>query len=396
MNEPWLRDALRRTRPPGEARARERTRSVVMAADDGAAARPRRRRLRAAVPVGSALMLVLVAGAVASTPPGDAVTDWVRDLVGRSDPAPHPSPALSRLPAAGRLLVSGPGGAWIVRDDGGRRRLGPYTEATWSPNGLFVAAVRERQLVALDPRGRVRWALSRSERIHDVRWAPSGYRVAYRAGSSLRVVAGDGSADRRIAARVRDIAPAWRSAKGGNELTYVDTAGRIVVVDVDSGRRISRFRAPIEPRRLAWSPSGRRLLIGGDRAIRLTGVSGSTQTAMTAPLGARYLDARFSPDGRRLAILRRSEATPGHDVLVVASAGGRPRSLFTATGPIRSLTWSPGGRLLLADWVGADQWLFLPIDQQARASAVAGVAGQFDLSRSDPRGAVDIEGWCCR
>lgn len=395
MNERRLRDALHRTRPPQEAASRERARAVALAAYDGSVARPRRRRLRVVVPIASALALVLVAGAVAATPPGGAVTDWVRDLVGRSDSTPRPSPALSRLPAPGRLLVTGPGGAWLVHADGSRRRLGPYAEATWSPKGLFVGAARGRQLVALDPRGSVRWALSRPDLVHDPRWAPSGYRVAYRSGSGLRVVAGDGSADRQVAARIRAIAPAWRPAREANELAYVDAGGRVVVVDIDSGRRLSRFRPRVAPKQLEWSSSGRRLLITGDRSIVLSDIAGSMRTVMVVPTGFRHVDARFSPDGRRIAVLRRSLSTPRHEVLVVAAAGGRPRRLFTATGPMRSLTWSPGGRLVLADWAGADQWLFLPIDPQGRASAVAGIAGQFDVSRARPRGTVDVRGWCC-
>ncbi len=394
MNDRRLRDALARTRPPDEVEARERARAVARAAHEGMPARPRRRRLGVAVPVASAFTLVLVAGAVAATPPGAAVKNWVRDLVGGTQP-PTPAPALSRLPSSGRLLVTGPAGAWIVHPDGSRRRLGGYTEATWSPNGLFVGAARERQLAALDPRGRVRWALSRPDLVHDPRWAPSGYRVAYRSGSDLRVVAGDGSGDRRIAARVRPVAPAWRPGRSRNELTYVDGDGRIVRRDTDSRRRLARRRSPVVPKQLQWSPSGGRLLITGERAIVLIGAAGKVQMTTRARAGTSFVDAKLSPDGRRVAVLRRSEASSRHDVLVVAAADGRARRLFTAAGPVRSLTWSPAGRLVLADWSGADQWLFLAIHPDAHTSAVAGIAGQFDPSLTRP-GDIDVEGWCCR
>jgi len=401
VNEHRLRAELRRTRPPDAAETQQRARAVVLAAYDGARASagtnpppPPRRRVGAALPVAVALLLALVGGAVAATPPGEAVTDWVRDLLGRSSPAPEPAPALTRLPGDGRVLVAGASGAWIVHADGSRRRLGAYDEATWSPRGLFVGAVRGRQLVALDSGGDVRWALARPDRVHDPRWAPSGFRVAYRSGSSLRVVAGDGSADRLVADRVAPVAAAWRPAEGRNELAYVDGAGRVVVVDADSGRTLARLRPGVTPRRLQWTPSGERLLASGVRGVRLLSMARSARTLATATTGTEFADTVLSPDGRRIALLRRSTTTARAEVLVTKIAG-RPRSLFGAAGPIRSLTWSPGGRLILADWAGADQWLFLPAHAGARASAVAGIAAQFDLSRAHPRRGINVEGWCC-
>lgn len=412
MTDRRLHDELRRASPPDAARARERARAVTLAAYAGAPRRPRPRRLGASLPVAAALLLLLVAGAFAATPPGGAVTDWVRDLVGRSGTAPAPSPALSRLPADGRLLVSGPGGAWVVQADGSRRRLGLYDEATWSPRGLFVAATRGRQLAALEPGGAVRWALARPEAVSDPRWAPSGLRVAYRSGADLRVVAGDGSADRLVARRVRAGTLAWRPAGARNELAYVDRRGRVVLADVDRGRTPARLRPGLTARWLQWSPGGTRLLVAGPEGARLlsgsalcrprAGATGgqapcraravAVSVRVDAPPGTRLAGAALSPGGGRLALLRRSVRSARHEVLV-ARPGRKLRSLVTVTGPVRSLTWSPDGRFLLADWTGADQWLFLPTRPGARASAVAGIAAQFDLSRARPRDGVAVEGW---
>jgi len=84
-------------------------------------------------------------------------------------------------------------------------------------------------------------------------------------------------------------------------------------------------------------------------------------------------------------------------VLLASARTGRVRSAFPrVAGVIRSVTWSPNGRVVLADWVGSDQWLFLPTSRGGGASAVAGIAAHFDPGRTRPRGGVDIDGWCCR
>ena len=70
-------------------------------------------------------------------------------------------PALRSLPAAGELLVESEQGPWIVREDGSKRLLGDYEEASWSqPRGLYVAATDGRTLLAVEPDGTVRWTIT--------------------------------------------------------------------------------------------------------------------------------------------------------------------------------------------------------------------------------------------
>ena len=79
------------------------------------------------------------------------MADLVHDVV---EPGPeNAQPALTSLPAPGRLLVTSPEGPWIVDRDGSQRLLGDYQEAAWSPSGLFAAVSRGRQLTAVDPVG---------------------------------------------------------------------------------------------------------------------------------------------------------------------------------------------------------------------------------------------------
>ena len=64
--------------------------------------------------------------------------DEIREVVGVEESAP----ALFSLPASGQLLVTADSGAWVVDEDGSKRLLGGYREASWSPFGRFVVASR--------------------------------------------------------------------------------------------------------------------------------------------------------------------------------------------------------------------------------------------------------------
>ena len=94
-----------------------------------------------------AVAVVVAALAAVLSSPGRAVLDEVREAVG----VERAQPALFSLPAPGRLLVASDAGVWVVQEDGSKRLLGPYREASWSPFGRFVVAARENELAALEP-----------------------------------------------------------------------------------------------------------------------------------------------------------------------------------------------------------------------------------------------------
>src|SRR4029450_6500400 len=111
----------------------------------------------------------------------------------------------------GRLARGGGqrgGGGGGVGADGTRQRLVPWTAATWSPRGLYVAAWRGRELSAVAPNGRVAWTIAARGAVRDATWSPDGYRIAYRRDDVLAVVAGDGTGARVLARPVRAVAPA--------------------------------------------------------------------------------------------------------------------------------------------------------------------------------------------
>ena len=383
-----LADALRDA-PLADADA-ARTRAWAVLADAHASRAPvaRTRRRGRVMAVALAALLLLAAVAVAADSPR-----WVQSVLGTTG-SPHPvRVSLGSLPA-GRLLVSSSRGTWIVRGDGTRVRLGPWTAATWSPRGLYVGAWRGRELSAVAPDGRVAWTLAAPAAVRDARWSPDGYRIAYRRAHGLAVVAGDGTGPRVLDAAVRPVAPAWRPGEP-HTLAWVGAGGNVEVRDVDTGRLVWRSAASVGAvRELSWSADGRRLLARGPHRLVVLDVLGNRAHRIDLPRATTVTSAAWAPRGRRMAVaLRRGAASR---VLVATSARLPRRPAFAAPGTLTSLAWSPDASRLLVRWSESDQWLLLPMPatgaaargRAARVPAIANVSRRFG-----PRPAV--QGWCC-
>ena len=227
-----MKKELERIEIPAEHEARERSWDVVRAAFAERERTPRQRSWKPAAAI--ALAAAAVAGLL--SPPGRAVLDEIRDVVGVEESAP----ALFSLPAPGRLLVTADSGAWVVEEDGSKRRLGNYREASWSPFGRFIVATRQNELVALTPDGEVRWSLARPG-VRFPRWGgtDTDTRIAYLSNGELRVVGGDGKGDRLLDSRPAERAPLWRTGSA-HVLIYQRRDGSIRVVDVDTGAQLER------------------------------------------------------------------------------------------------------------------------------------------------------------
>ena len=329
-----MKRELQRIDIPGEYEARRRTWDVVRAAYAEREPVPWPRRHARELAFAAAAVAVVAA---AVTPPGRSVVNSVRDAVGREKVVGvrNAQRELVVLPAPGRLLVQSRRGAWVVQHDGSRRLLGPYRYAAWSPHGKFVAGVlRRNTLVALEPNGRVHWEKPRPERLAYPRWSFDGFRIAYFAGSTLRVVNGDGTGDRLIGPADPGVAPAWRPAT--HALAYV-ARGSTKVVDADR-------RTPLPPQ------------AGDEQRLR---------TAVRPGGGpAAQVEALF----RRSAILVGS------------------RQVFAGAGRFRSLAWSPNGQWLAVSWPDADQLVFVRVSGKPRLVAVSDVERQFGSAPS-------IAGW---
>jgi hypothetical protein len=267
---------VKRFRAPNEHEVGERAWAVVRAAYETREPVSWPRRHARPLAAGA---LVAAAVAAALSPPGRSVVHSLRKAVG----VEHAETELFSLPAPGRLLVSGSGGTWIVNADGSRRRLGPYRDATWSPHGLFVAATNANELVALDPKGNVRWTLPRrSPRFPAWTGTRTDTRIAYIAGGRLRIVAGDGTGDHAVG-RAALVAPVWRPGR----IVVYSNGQRTIAYDAITGsvlrRVVSRQEGPVIRRRVGQSE----VVSHGQVVFRGTGVFGQVVR---------------SPDGRWLLV----------------------------------------------------------------------------------------------
>jgi hypothetical protein len=378
-----LRSELSEHPLPDADEAEARAWRVVRAAFGETTPRRPRRGLRRTAVIAVAAGLV----AVAISPAGAKVRHLVGDAL---DTGHEPSqPALTSLPAAGDLLVDSPSGPWVVQEDGSKRLLGDYREATWSPHGLFVAAAAGHELVALDPHGNVRWSLARTSRIATPRWSPDGFRIAYLDGYSLRIVAADGTGDRPLRAAVSPgVAPAWRPG-AGHVIAFGGTDGSVHVADADSGESLAGT-APVHPLQVGWSANGKQLVVLTANELQRYNATGHLISAQRISPRARA--AAVSSSGSIAVIVTTGE--PESSRLLLIDSSGRVRQLFAGPGAFGEVAWSPRGDYLLLSWPSADQWLFLDPDRPQRTVAVSNISAQF--SPGGPAvGFPSVAGWCC-
>ena len=368
---------MKRFRAPNEHEAGERSWVVVRAAYG--AREPVTWPRRHARPL---VAIALVAAAVAAvlSPPGRSVIHSLRKAVG----VQNAETELFSLPTRGRLLVSGRGGAWIVNADGSRRRLGAYRDAAFSPHGLYITATKRNELVALDPKGNVRWTLPRrSPRFPTWTGSFTDTRIAYLAGGRLHVVAGDGTGD-SVIERAARVAPAWRPGPGF-VIAYARGATTIVR-DIVTGAVLLRKPSDIPPRKLAWSSDGKLLLVFKPYATRVYNARGKA-VAQDDPSDATFdRDAAFVGRTHEVVAVRAAGSPAGAGSSVFSLSTGR--TLFRGTGVFNQLAWSPGGRWLLVSWPTANQWVFVRAGHPKRIVGVSRISPQFG-------GFPHLDGWCC-
>jgi WD40 repeat protein len=363
---------------PQEREAGQRSWDVVRAAWEARVPLPRPRRDRKPL---IAIAVALVILAAIFTSPGLAVLSSIRDAVSSKTTRDE----LRSLPTPGRLLVNAPAGVWVVQQDGSKRFLAGYRDASWSPHGLYLAAAHGNELVAMEPNGKIHWTLARSGPIGAPEWSFEGYRIAYLAGPALRVVNGDGTGDHLISPDVVGTglpAFAWRPAT--HELAYKTRTDSIVMRDVDRNVMLWHRRGNgVE--RLSWSADGRRLYVAARPAFVLDERGDLVASVPSTP------SAAFGPHGEALALV---VAARGRSSVVVYSGPDyrTHRTVFSAPGVFGGLAWSPDGRWLLVDWQSADEWIFIRSSGTHRAITAPNISATFRTSREAPPA---IAGWCC-
>jgi hypothetical protein len=422
MKRDVLGKALREASIPVPPDAEERGRRIVAAAfaeresgDRGArselqgAMTPQtsERRSRRPIPrLALGFSLAALLAVLLLSPAGADVRDWVGDAFTAS--APRPERTLARVPGGGRLLVQTGEGPVVVRPDGSRRLLGDYEGATWSPHGLFVAAVKKRTLSALEPDGTPRWSITAAQRVAVPRWSPSGER-------DLRVIAGDGSEDRLLAgsteaetspdARISPayVPPAW-SPTGEDALAYVTGAGRLRILDSETGAVLAGAPAVGRITWMDWADGGRKILEAAPETLRLRPVLPAGHPSRPALGKARRLrlpphasvnDAALAPQSPLVAASITHWRKHGtYSEVLVFRPGKDPRTLLSVPGSLSQVEWSPDGKRLLIAWPGANQWLFLPLDG-GKGRAIANISKDIAPS-GRPTSFPELEGWCCR
>jgi hypothetical protein len=373
-----LRQLLVTAPVPDELDAQRRAWTIVRSAyaEREPAGRPLR-RLRPLLALAVVAALVLAA---AVTPVGG----WLREQIGTEAEL---EPALVSLPGpASQLLVVSERGPWIVHTDGSKRLLGDYEDASCSPSGSFVVVTEGQRITAVEPGGEPRWSLTKEQPLTHPRWAPSGYRVAYHAGNTVRVVAGDGRPDRLLARGAAPVAAAWMPDRQRNVLAYADQRGRVHVVDVDSGRRLWRTKPEPRVRGLLWSPDGVLLVLTAGRRSYLYRAGGRLEGIVNEPVAR----AAFAPEGGGLAYTTRA----GDRTSVRLWENGETRTLFEGAGQLGDVAWSPNGRWLLAGWPAPDQWLFLRLPAVDKVETVDDVRREFDPGGEGVGPFPTVAGWC--
>jgi WD40 repeat protein len=404
VNERQLTELLRGAPLPNAVQAEERGWRVVSAAFNRrlpAARRTRPRRFVIAIAL-AILVLVLIL-----TPAGAKVVDLVHDVIHPG--AKHAKP-LTSLPAPGHVLVDSPQGPWVVNQDGSKRLLGDYRAATWSPHGYYLAVTAGDQLSAVEPDGTVHWSITRHHPT-DARWGgPDGFRIAYRTGTSMRVIAGDSTCDHLLASHVASTPPAWRpvappeakvspACAGGYEVALATPDGRVEVLDADSRKVLSRSRPGPVPTELDWSADGSRLVALSGSSIRVFGADGSLIRTWRLPHAMQATTGDFAPRGMTFAVVGSSTSggrTHSAVFLVeVGSSGATVKRLFPEPGRFTGLSWSPNGDWLLVPWRTADQWLFFRPNQPDHFKTAGDVTRAFNPGSTGPSAFPRLAGWCC-
>ncbi|MFN8188189.1 MAG: RNA polymerase sigma factor [Gaiellales bacterium] len=394
LSEKDVRNLLLQQPVPNEHIAEERTWDVVRAAFVVRDPVPRKVR----VPWKPIIVLALVGAGVAigMSSAGSTIADQVRDWLGTEQTvgtATEPDAAAPlAVPGGGSVLAAPSPGVWAVEANGTPRRIGDYDGAAWSPAGKAILAWGDGSLAALDQAfpGDVRWSLEAAD-IHGARMTTDGGVVAYAAGTSVRVVEGDGSGDRELAAAAAPTVPAWRPGPDP-VLAYADPEGRVVVVR-PGGKVLWRTpRAPV-PTVLEWSSDGKHVLAAAEHRIALFRTPRRLVASVSVPVttGA-VVAAAVRPGALAIAYAAFSEQT-GVTTLSLLD-GRKARVLLAVPGRLAGLAWSPDGERLLVGWEQGDQWLYVPVDGAGEVEVEAGITQAF-RSDGDDASFPRVVGWCC-
>jgi Tol biopolymer transport system component len=200
--------------------------------------------------------------------------------------------------------------------------------------------------------------------------------------------------DRITETPVGEYSPAW--SPDGKEIAFVRALrskemGVFIITRIGgTERKISDTGSFV-----SWAPDGQELVIrdelGGEPpSLFRIDVKTSQRFRLTRP-PAGFMDWRFdvSPDGKRLAFIRKDDAGVG-SVYTVGMNGGEPKRLTKPRENLQGVGWMPDGReLIYASPEGGIVRLWrIPADLSREAWMLPHIpmaAGEFSIARPGPR-----------
>lgn len=196
------------------------------------------------------------------------------------------------------------------------------------------------------------------------RWSPNGRQIVFYRNSSnpqgpggLFIVNVDGSGLRQVSPPTGGLVGADWSPDGSKLVAY--SGNRIAVIGEDGSGLTFLAVTNAESRYgtwgISWSPDGNEILYNGSHDV--DGFLGgpdvwvfNVATGLSRMLATPGVDARWSPDGRRIAYIATSGLGDLGSLIVIDSDGSNPRTLVPrgSAGPNwPEFSWSPDGTRLL-------------------------------------------------
>jgi len=227
--------------------------------------------------------------------------------------------------------------------------------------GRVVVVTNKFELAVVKPGGTGSRTLTRRlPGINSPRWSPNGERIAFVRDAPYRrspkaaiyLIQADGRGLHTVA---RGREPRW--SPDGRRLLFVNSSGRIVVLEIASGRRREIGRGGLA----VWSPDGKQIAFmrytydqgDVDGSSLLTMRADGSDVRVIVGRGPKALyNPEWSPDGRTIAVYAQELGNVGEgDIERVDPNTGVTRQLVPPDiGDATEVAWSPdGGKLAFVE-----------------------------------------------